>query len=81
MTRDELIKHLTDFYQPDDPICAHIWTRQDVYDKAEEMDVEIDSEEARAVLDGMERAMSSEYGVTWDDVELKIAEVKEGRGG
>jgi hypothetical protein len=75
MTRDELIKHLQDYYKPDEQICAHLWTRSDVYDMASNYPNEITDEQADKVLELMERQLDSSLGVTWDTVDYYLFEV------
>jgi hypothetical protein len=51
------------------------WETADVYEKAEEMDVEINNIQAGEVLDHISRHTDNEYGMNWDAVENAIREI------
>jgi hypothetical protein len=54
---------------------SHEWSIEDVYEKAEEMDIEINNIQAGQVLDLVWKNIDSEYGISWDSIENAIETV------
>ena len=51
------------------------WNVQDVFDKAEEMEVTVTIEQAVALLKKIENNWDAEYGVSWADIEAGIDDI------
>ena len=62
---------------PDEEIACILWTRSDVFEKAEEEypDVVITDEIADEVLCRMDRKSDCENGMTWDSLEYHLEAV------
>ena len=67
---------------PDEEIACILWTRPDVYEKAEEEypDVVMTDEIADEVLCHMDRTSDCENGMTWDSLEHHLEVVLNEQG-
>ena len=67
---------------PDEEIACILWTRPDVYEKAEEEypDVVMTDEIADEVLCRMDRTSDCENGMTWDSLEYHLGVVLNEQG-
>jgi len=66
---------------PEEEIAAIIWTRPDVFSKAQEEypDIVITDEIADEVLNIMDRKSDCEIGITWSSLEYHLEEVLQER--
>lgn len=53
---------------------AAIWSTEDVFWKAQEMDVELTEEDAERILSEVDRHQDSSLGITWEDIGYEIEE-------
>ena len=77
MTKLELIKQLLDSGNLDEFIAVHIWTEDDIVQKAGEMGVSLSDEEIEAVAARMMADVDPEMGMTWTFLEECIDAVIE----
>ncbi len=65
----EVIEHLQGL-DPDSHIATAIWTEEDVIGYAEnEMDgIKVSTEQAREILDDLDRHQDAELGITWGSI-------------
>ena len=54
---------------------AIVWGIQDVYDRADEKNIEIDSNQAIQILADMKRQEDSSIGITWDTIDSHLDEL------
>jgi hypothetical protein len=57
---------------------SHQWVLKDVYEQAEEMNVEINNIQAGEVLDLVFKNIDNNYGVSWDSIKKAIETVMKG---
>lgn len=56
-----------------------VWSVEDVYQQAENIEIPITLEQAREVLLRVEDSHDSERGISWGDIEYHLENVLEGR--
>jgi hypothetical protein len=68
----ELIQHLRSR-----KLALAVWSVEDVLMRAEELDVELTTEEAENVIGLIDSKQDCNYGITWDTIDIFIDEIKE----
>lgn len=51
------------------------WNIIDVFDRAENLEVEITEEQAKQVIINIDRLHDANYGITWDTIDYHIEEI------
>jgi len=69
LSRQELTDILVEYWQD---YAVHIWSIPDIFDVANRNAIPTSIEMARESLRNMESYVDSEYGMTWDSVELAV---------
>ena len=60
-------------------VAVAIWCRDDVQERAHELNIEISDEEADGILDDVEHHQDANYGITWDCLDYGIEEIDRSR--
>lgn len=68
------LRQILSHYRPEDHVAVALWTETDVIGYAEnEMDdLMITTEQARVILDDIDRHQDSESGITWESIRWGI---------
>ena len=67
-----ILAQLKEIQEIEQTQISHIWTVEDVLDKAEELGLTLTEEQAVDVLRNVEAEIDCEVGVTWDVIETHV---------
>jgi len=71
----EVIRKLSERYQPNEHIATAIWCEEDVIGRAEERGMSITKEQAQSILEQMDANHDAELGITWDTIDAGLDEL------
>ncbi|MDD5060898.1 MAG: hypothetical protein PHN44_01260 [Candidatus Marinimicrobia bacterium] len=60
-------------------LAVAIWAEDDVLGRAMELRIKISGEQARKIIDEMDRKQDCSLGITWDTIDYYLYEIKAGR--
>jgi len=63
---------------PDEHVAIAIWCEDDVLERAKEKGIECSREQARDILDQMDRKQDCSIGISWDTIDCYLWDLKEG---
>ncbi len=69
VTKEEVYRRLADI---EGHVAVAIWQREDVFDMAKRLDIEITEEQADEILDEMDHRQDAEVGISWDTIEFYL---------
>ena len=68
----DVIRHLTEDYEPEDHIAVPIWQTDDVKLRAEERGMKITDVDAINIVETMDRKQDATLGITWDTIDALL---------
>ncbi len=71
----EIKKRLSWCGDDDTIVCAAIWCRQDVLERAKERGIAITNEQADGVLNNMDYKQDCSLGISWDTMDVYLDEI------
>lgn len=73
----EAIEHLQKNYKPNDVIFQIIWTTEDVFSRADDIDnPKPTQEKAEEIIKRLEKSHDANTGTTWEDIDYLLNEDK-----
>ena len=76
MKVSDAIEWLKKFHKPDETICMILWSEDDVLERAEEREMEIEREDARRVIHWIYKYHDASIGINWDTIDCYLDEIK-----
>jgi hypothetical protein len=74
-TVEDVINHLKS-YNPKEHIAVAVWSEEDVLERAKERTMKITKEEARDIIDRIDRRQDATIGITWDTIDYYLDELE-----
>lgn len=76
-TVKEVIEHLQQYRNLNEHLAAHIWSEEDVLERAKENKIKITRKQAQEIIERIDRNLDSTQGITWDTLDCYINEVND----